>query len=87
MFNRFLAFSPAPVVSAVIEIDGKPLDSQVTHVKGALYACRWDPEDFSSGIHSITVRVQVRRQTRKFSTYREENLALVVRRVITLSTG
>ncbi|RMX57380.1 hypothetical protein pdam_00016016 [Pocillopora damicornis] len=55
---RFLAFSPAPVVSAIIEIDGKPLDSQVTHVKGALYACRWDPEDFSSGIHSITVRVQ-----------------------------
>lgn len=87
MFNRFLAFSPAPVVSAIIEIDGKLLDSQVTHVKGALHACRWDPEDFSSGIHSITVRVQVRRQTRKFSTYREENLALVVRRVITLSTG
>ncbi|PFX23311.1 Transmembrane protein 62 [Stylophora pistillata] len=55
---RFLAFSPVPIVSATVEIDGKPLSLQVTHVKGALYACRWDPEDFSSGIHSITVRVQ-----------------------------
>ncbi|XP_078351578.1 transmembrane protein 62-like [Oculina patagonica] len=55
---RFLAFSPAPIMSAVVEIDGRPLSSQATQVHGALFACQWNPDEFSSGIHSITVRVQ-----------------------------
>ena len=57
---RFLAFSPAPVVSATVEIDGTPLSSHAIQVQGALFACQWNPEEFSSGIHSITVKVQVR---------------------------
>jgi len=55
---RFLAFSPAPITSAVVEIDGYPLDSPVTHVEGALFVCQWNPNHFSSGIHSITIKVQ-----------------------------
>lgn len=60
---RFLAFSPVPIESAVVEIDGKPLNSQATRVQGALFVCQWNPAEFSSGIHSITVKVQVSRQS------------------------
>ena len=60
---RFLAFSPVPIESAVVEIDGKPVNSQATRVQGALFVCQWNPSEFSSGIHSITVKVQVRRQS------------------------
>ncbi|XP_020604380.1 transmembrane protein 62-like [Orbicella faveolata] len=55
---RFLAFSPVPIESVVVEIDGKPLNSQATRAQGALFVCRWNPAEFSSGIHSITVKVQ-----------------------------
>ena len=60
---RFLVFSPVPIESAVVEIDGKPVNSQATRVQGALFVCQWNPAEFSSGIHSITVKVQVRRQS------------------------
>lgn len=55
---RFLAFSPVPIESIVVEIDGKTLNSQATHVQGALFVCPWNPAEFSSGVHSITVKVQ-----------------------------
>ena len=60
-FFRFLAFSPVPIESIVVEIDGKTLNSQATHVQGALFVCPWNPAEFSSGVHSITVKVQVRK--------------------------
>lgn len=55
---RFLAFSPASMTSATVEIDGYPLSSPVTQVDGPLFVCQWNPDDFSTGIHSITVKVQ-----------------------------
>ncbi|KAK2567595.1 Transmembrane protein 62 [Acropora cervicornis] len=55
---RFLAFSPAPIASATVEIDGSILSNVATHVKGPLFVCQWNPDVFSTGIHSITVKVK-----------------------------
>ena len=57
--NRFLAFSPAPITSATVEIDGSILSNVATHVEGPLFVCQWNPDEFSTGIHSITVKVKV----------------------------
>ncbi|CAH3189894.1 unnamed protein product [Porites lobata] len=55
---RFLAFSPSPIESTFVEIDGSPLELPATQVQGPLFACQWDPDKYSSGIHSMTVKVQ-----------------------------
>lgn len=55
---RFLVFSPVPITSATVEIDGYPLTNIATHVDGPLFVCQWNPDDFSTGIHSISVNVQ-----------------------------
>ncbi|XP_029197493.2 transmembrane protein 62-like [Acropora millepora] len=55
---RFLAFSPAPIASATVEIDGSIFSNVATHVKGPLFVCQWNPDVFSTGIHSITVKVK-----------------------------
>ena len=57
--HRFLAFSPSPIESTFVEIDGSPLELPATQVEGPLFACQWDPDKYSSGIHSMTVKVQV----------------------------
>ena len=57
--HRFLAFSPAPIASTTVEIDGSILSNVATHVKGPLFVCQWNPGEFSTGIHSITVKVKV----------------------------
>ena len=70
--HRFLAFSPSPIESTFVEIDGSPLELPATQVEGPLFACQWDPDKYSSGIHSMTVKVQVHYHPRFFQS-REKN--------------
>ncbi|XP_038075262.1 transmembrane protein 62-like [Patiria miniata] len=51
---RFLVYSPSAILSATVEVDGKPLGS-AKHVKGPLYVIPWDPSKYSSGLHVIEV--------------------------------
>lgn len=71
--HRFLAFSPSPIESTFVEIDGSPLELPATQVEGPLFACQWDPDKYSSGIHSMTVKVQVHYYPRFFQS-REKTL-------------
>ena len=71
--HRFLAFSPSPIESTFVEIDGSPLELPATQVEGPLFACQWDPDKYSSGIHSMTVKVQVHYHPRFFQS-REKTL-------------
>lgn len=70
--HRFLAFSSSPIESTFVEIDGSPLELPATQVEGPLFACQWDPDKYSSGIHSMTVKVQVHYHPRFFQS-REKN--------------
>ena len=71
--HRFLAFSPSPIESTFVEIDGSPLELPATQVEGPLFACQWDPDKYSSGIHSMTVKVQVHYHPRFYQS-REKTL-------------
>ena len=57
--SRLLVFTPYDITSVHIAIDGKPLSSKVEHVEGPLYVSLWQPELYSSGLHQITVTVEV----------------------------
>ena len=56
---RLLVFSPHTITSIKISIDDVPLTSRVEHVEGPLYACLWNPELYSTGLHHITVTAKV----------------------------
>nr|XP_006817579.1 PREDICTED: transmembrane protein 62-like [Saccoglossus kowalevskii] len=51
---RFLVFSPEPILSTLVEIDGQPLGAG-THVDGPLYVLPWQPMKYQSGLHTISV--------------------------------
>ncbi|XP_043278139.1 transmembrane protein 62-like isoform X2 [Venturia canescens] len=53
---RILAFSLSPIKSVQIKIDEDPW-RDCYHVKGPLYAAKWNPIDHSSGIHHIRALV------------------------------
>ena len=51
-------FSPDPIVSVNILLDNKDV-GVMDHVTGPLYVAKWQPLDYSNGIHSITVTAKV----------------------------
>ncbi|XP_077989648.1 transmembrane protein 62-like [Glandiceps talaboti] len=51
---RMLVFSPQPIESVVVEIDGKHM-GYVNHVEGPLYVLKWKPSQYSEGLHVIKV--------------------------------
>ena len=51
-------FSPDPIISVTILLDDKDI-GVVQHVTGPLYVAKWQPSDYSEGIHTITVIAKV----------------------------
>ena len=58
-FLRVLAFSPYGVKSVRVWLDGRPLPPATGDQEGPLYTTPWDPSRLASGLHSITVVVEV----------------------------
>lgn len=56
---RILVFSVAPIREVHVTIDGSPWGIAYP-VGGPLYVVPWDPSVFSSGLHTISVMVEVR---------------------------
>ncbi|XP_033046278.1 transmembrane protein 62 isoform X10 [Trachypithecus francoisi] len=54
---RVLAFSLSSVTSVTVKIDGVHL-GQAVHVSGPIFVLKWNPRNYSSGIHNIEVIVQ-----------------------------
>ena len=59
-FLRVLAFSPYGVKSVRVWLDGRPLPPATGDQEGPLYTTPWDPSRLASGLHSITVVVEVK---------------------------
>ena len=57
-FYRVLVFSPDPVKSVTITIDGIVM-GLAKHVEGPLYVLPWQPSTYSSGLHEISVEAAV----------------------------
>ena len=57
-YYRTLVFSLDSIVSVNILLDDKDV-GVVDHVTGPLYVAKWQPSDYSNGIHSITVIAKV----------------------------
>uniref|UniRef100_A0A6J0V0Z2 Transmembrane protein 62 isoform X1 n=1 Tax=Pogona vitticeps TaxID=103695 RepID=A0A6J0V0Z2_9SAUR len=75
---RILAFSPSPITSVKVTIDGVHLGDAV-HVSGPLYALKWSPQNYSRGFHQIEVIVQDtsgKSTTQRHTFAMEENLSL-----------
>ncbi|XP_064421286.1 transmembrane protein 62 [Latimeria chalumnae] len=53
---RVLAFSPSPVASVQVSIDGVVRGDAVL-VSGPLYVLNWNPKEFTEGFHYIEVKV------------------------------
>ncbi|XP_062863818.1 transmembrane protein 62 isoform X2 [Trichomycterus rosablanca] len=53
---RILVFSPAPVTAVNVNVNGVALGEALS-VGGPLYVLRWDPKMYSTGLHTITVKV------------------------------
>lgn len=53
-----MAFSPSPIKSVKVSIDGVELGDAV-HVSGPLYVLKWNPQTYNRGFHKINVTVQV----------------------------
>ena len=51
-------FSTDPIVSVNILLDDKDV-GVVDHVTGPLYVAKWQPLDYSKGVHSISVVAKV----------------------------
>ena len=58
LYSRILVFSPAKVLYVKVNIDGQWLGDAYL-VEKSLYALKWNPGKYLSGLHSITVSVQV----------------------------
>ncbi|XP_023051832.1 transmembrane protein 62 isoform X3 [Piliocolobus tephrosceles] len=54
---RVLAFSLSSITSVTVKIDGVHL-GQAVHVSGPIFVLKWNPRNYSSGIHNIEVIVQ-----------------------------
>ncbi|XP_028828267.1 transmembrane protein 62 isoform X2 [Denticeps clupeoides] len=55
---RILAFSAAPVAAVYVSLDGV-VQGEAQAAGGPLYVLPWDPSLYSSGLHVISVRVEV----------------------------
>lgn len=75
---RVLAFSPSPIKSVKVSIDGVELGDAV-HVSGPLYVLKWNPQTYNRGFHKINVTVQDasgKTGTQLHTFAMEENLSL-----------
>ena len=54
-----LLFSPSPIKSVSVEIDGKVVEAEISNVEGPLFVCKWNPDDYATGIHTLTVKAEV----------------------------
>ncbi|XP_050811999.1 transmembrane protein 62 isoform X3 [Gopherus flavomarginatus] len=54
---RILVFSPSFITSVKVSIDGIHL-GDARHVSGPLYVLKWNPQNYSEGLHHIDVTVQ-----------------------------
>ncbi|XP_053883291.1 transmembrane protein 62 isoform X1 [Malaclemys terrapin pileata] len=54
---RILIFSPSFITSVKVSIDGVHL-GDAHHVSGPLYVLKWNPQNYSEGLHHIDVTVQ-----------------------------
>ncbi|XP_043373461.1 transmembrane protein 62 isoform X2 [Dermochelys coriacea] len=54
---RILVFSPSLIASVKVSIDGVHL-GDAHHVSGPLYVLKWNPQNYSEGLHHIDVTVQ-----------------------------
>lgn len=54
---RFLVFDPVPVQSVEVTVDGVALPGLAYQVRGPLWACRWNPEEYGKGGHRLEVKV------------------------------
>lgn len=55
---RVLAFSESQITAVYVSVDGSPLGKAV-RAKGPLYVLPWDPSLYSTGLHTISVKVEV----------------------------
>jgi len=60
--RRVLAFSEAAVTAVQVSVDGEPLGSGRS-AGGPLYVLPWEPARYASGLHTITVTVEVGHNT------------------------
>ncbi|XP_073720903.1 transmembrane protein 62-like isoform X1 [Misgurnus anguillicaudatus] len=54
---RVLAFSESPITAVYVSVDGDTLGEAVS-VKGPLYVLPWDSSLYSTGLHTISVKVE-----------------------------
>nr|XP_033808731.1 transmembrane protein 62 isoform X3 [Geotrypetes seraphini] len=54
---RILAFSRFPITSVDVELDGV-FSERAVHVSGPLYVLKWNPSNYSTGLHRIEALVQ-----------------------------
>ena len=59
-------FSPDPIISVTVLLDDKDV-GVMHHVNGPLYVAKWQPSDYSNGIHTITVVAKVHTHAVKLS--------------------
>ena len=55
-FPGCCCFSPSPIKSVSVEIDGKVVEAEISNVEGPLFVCKWNPDDYATGIHTLTVK-------------------------------
>ncbi|XP_053883293.1 transmembrane protein 62 isoform X3 [Malaclemys terrapin pileata] len=55
--RKILIFSPSFITSVKVSIDGVHL-GDAHHVSGPLYVLKWNPQNYSEGLHHIDVTVQ-----------------------------
>uniref|UniRef100_A0A8D0L1R7 Transmembrane protein 62 n=1 Tax=Sphenodon punctatus TaxID=8508 RepID=A0A8D0L1R7_SPHPU len=75
---RILAFSSYSITSVKVSIDGVHLGDAL-QVSGPLYTLKWDPQNYSQGLHQIAVIVQDangKSSTREHKFAMEEKLTL-----------
>ncbi|XP_074853191.1 transmembrane protein 62 isoform X5 [Carettochelys insculpta] len=75
---RILVFSPSFITSVRVNIDGVHL-GDAHHVSGPLYVLKWNPQNYSEGLHYIDVMVQDvtgKSSTRGHTFAVNENLSL-----------
>ena len=56
--SRILVFSQRVVTNVEVYIDGTHV-GRAEQAKGPLYTLPWDPESFSTGLHTLRVQVKV----------------------------
>ena len=57
--SRLLVFSPSPIVSVRLSVDGRRLADPSQVGTSPLYTAPWQPEAFAAGLHTISVSVKV----------------------------